>query len=257
MAVVSLTDPLCKPCSYNSHFKVEVYVRKPLMPIHLSKEQVALEMLCLCSQLDLLIRAQVHQEQETNPEETEYFQHHGAEIIYQMNQCLKHLSKPAIQLEDYLDDVGLSTLFPRVEVYIIHGSPIDMLERPPSDAYFPHIGKLNQLLVLSQQLDEDVKHLGSHKYIAHQLSAIYQVLNSIKNILPLCTIRKDIEANFKQLKMSLLTEEGSKLEPQLPAQYVSWVSDLTHNLISTVLSLSDELTGDLTPVMEFISNISS
>nr|XP_055072541.1 uncharacterized protein si:ch211-218d20.15 isoform X1 [Misgurnus anguillicaudatus] len=259
MAVVSLTDPLCKPCSYNSHFKVEVYVRKPLMPIHLSKEQVALEMLCLCSQLDLLIRAQVHQlqEQETNPEETEYFQQHGAEIIYQMNQCLEHLSKPAIQLEDYLDDVGLSTLFPRVEVYIIHGSPVDMLERPPSDAYFPHIGKLNQLLVLSQQLDEDVKHLGSHKYIAHQLSAIYQVLNSIKNILPLCTIRKDIEANFKQLKMSLLTEEGSKLEPQLPAQYVSWVSDLTHNLISTVLSLSDELTGDLTPVMEFISNISS
>lgn len=40
-------------------------------------------------------------------------------------------------------------------------------------AYFPHIGRLNQLLVLSQQLDEDVKHLGSHKYIAHQLSAIY------------------------------------------------------------------------------------
>ncbi len=95
MAAVSLTDPLCKPCSYSPQFKgnlmpissiivaffdvltehehihvlfldyfifaVEVCVRKPLMPIHLSSEQVALEMLCLCSQLDLLIRAQVHQ----------------------------------------------------------------------------------------------------------------------------------------------------------------------------------------------------
>lgn len=40
-------------------------------------------------------------------------------------------------------------------------------------AYFPFIGRLNQLLVLSQQVNEDVKHLGSHKYIAHQLSAIY------------------------------------------------------------------------------------
>ena len=39
--------------------------------------------------------------------------------------------------------------------------------------YFPHIGKLNQLLVLSQQLEDDVKHLGSHKYIAHQLAVIY------------------------------------------------------------------------------------
>ncbi|XP_056611169.1 uncharacterized protein si:ch211-218d20.15 isoform X2 [Triplophysa dalaica] len=257
MAAVSLTDPLCKPCSYNSYFKVEVYVRKPLMPIHLSSDQVGLEMLCLCSQLDLLIRAQVHQlKQDTSPEDFPCFQKEGAELIYQMNQCLEHLSEPVL-LEDYLDAVGLSTLFPRVEVYIIHGSSVDMLERPPSDEYFPHIGKLNQLLVLSQQLDEDIKHLGSHKYVAHQLSAIYQVLNTIKNILPLCTIRKDIEANFKQLKMALIKEEGSKLEPQLPAQYASWVSDLTRNLISTVLSLSEELTGDLSPVMEFISNISS
>lgn len=39
--------------------------------------------------------------------------------------------------------------------------------------YFSHIAKLNQLLVLSQQLEEDIRHLGSHKYIAHQLSVIY------------------------------------------------------------------------------------
>ncbi|XP_051566476.1 uncharacterized protein si:ch211-218d20.15 [Myxocyprinus asiaticus] len=261
MAAVSLTGPLCKPSSYSSHFKVEVCVKKPLMLIHLSSEQVALEMLCLCSQLDLLIRAQVHQFQEqlkmdTSPEESECFKRQGAEIIHQMNQFLEHLSKPVPQLEDYLDVVGLSFLFPRVEVYIIHGSPFDMLERPPSDAYFPHIGKLNQLLVLSQQLDEDVKHLGSHKYIAHQLSAIYQVLNSLKDILSLSIIRKDIEANFKPLKKSLLTEQGSKLEPQLPAHYMSWVSELTHNLISTVLTLSEELTEDLGPVMEFVSNLS-
>lgn len=39
--------------------------------------------------------------------------------------------------------------------------------------YFFHVAKLNQLLVLSQQLEEDIRHLGSHKYIAHQLSVIY------------------------------------------------------------------------------------
>lgn len=39
--------------------------------------------------------------------------------------------------------------------------------------YFLHVAKLNQLLVLSQQLEEDIRHLGSHKYIAHQLSVIY------------------------------------------------------------------------------------
>lgn len=39
--------------------------------------------------------------------------------------------------------------------------------------YFPHLGRLNQLLGLSQQLDNDVKHLGKHKYIAHQLAVVY------------------------------------------------------------------------------------
>lgn len=39
--------------------------------------------------------------------------------------------------------------------------------------YLFHVAKLNQLLVLSQQLEEDIRHLGSHKYITHQLSVIY------------------------------------------------------------------------------------
>ncbi|XP_048049413.1 uncharacterized protein si:ch211-218d20.15 [Megalobrama amblycephala] len=260
MAAVSLTDPLCKPCSYRSHFKVELCVRKPLMPIHLSSDQLALEMLCLCSQLDLLIRAQVHQfqeqiKQDTSPEESESFKRQVAEIIYQMNQCLEHSSEYSVlQLEEFLDVIGLSDVFPRVEVYMIHGRPIDMLEKSPSDAYFPFIGRLNQLLVLSQQVNEDVKHLGSHKYIAHQLSAIYQVLNSFKDCLPLSIIRKDIEANFKELKMSLSKEDGSKLDPQLPAHHASWVSELTQNMISTVLSLSEELTKELNPLKESVSN---
>uniref|UniRef100_A0A3B1K4E0 Si:ch211-218d20.15 n=1 Tax=Astyanax mexicanus TaxID=7994 RepID=A0A3B1K4E0_ASTMX len=253
MAAVSSSEPLCLPCGYSSSFK-ELYVKKPLMLIQLSPEQVALEMLSLCSQLDLLIRAQVHQQfqgqlkQDTSPEESESFQKQ-AEIIDQMNQCLEHLPKPAPLLEDYLDIAGLSVMFPRVEVYIIHGSPVDMLELPPLD-YFPHLGKLNQLVVLSQQLEDDVKHLGSHKYIAHQLAVIYQVINSLSDTLPLITIKRDIEANFKKMKMSLVTEEGSKQEPQLSAQYIN-ISQLTHNIISTVSSLTEEVSEELSPVMSF------
>jgi hypothetical protein len=35
--------------------------------------------------------------------------------------------------QDYLDMVGLSTMYPRVEVFLIQGSPVDMLEKPPMD----------------------------------------------------------------------------------------------------------------------------
>lgn len=106
--------------------------------------------------------------------------------------------------------------------------------------------------MLSQQLEEDIRHLGSHKYIAHQLSVIYvrkiqsqlslfqlffkniyyasasvllclqQVISSFRGIQAFSEIKKDIEANFKQMKQCLVVEEGSRHEPQLAAQYINW-----------------------------------
>ncbi|KAG7261761.1 hypothetical protein CRUP_009513, partial [Coryphaenoides rupestris] len=221
-------------------------VRRPLSPTHLSPEQVGLEMLCLCGQLDLLVRAQVQQfheqlSQDCSPEESDTFQVQGADILDQMLQCLEHLPKPMPQLEDYLDMLGLSTLFPRVEVYLIQGSAVGMLERPPMEEYFSHLAKLNQLLVLSQQLEEDVRHLGSHKYIAHQLSVLY--------------VKRDIEANFKQMKVSLATEEGSRQEPHLAAHYVNWILKITEQIASVVSALPEDLMEDLSPAMNFISQL--
>ncbi|KAM4730697.1 uncharacterized protein FYW61_008938 [Anableps anableps] len=101
---VSTTEPLCQPCVYHEDFKVELQVRRHLMPVRLSPEQVGLEMLCLCGQLDLLIRAQMQQFQEQlghgcSPEESDTFQTQGSEILDQMLQCLEHLPKPMPQLE--------------------------------------------------------------------------------------------------------------------------------------------------------------
>lgn len=42
-------------------WSVELQVKRPLMPVQLSPEQVGLEMFCLCGRLDLLIRAQMQQ----------------------------------------------------------------------------------------------------------------------------------------------------------------------------------------------------
>ncbi|XP_063355524.1 uncharacterized protein si:ch211-218d20.15 isoform X3 [Pelmatolapia mariae] len=261
---VRISEPLCQPCGYHEAFKVELQVKRPLMPVQLSPEQVGLEMLCLCGQLDLLIRSQMQQVdfqeqlgQGCSPEESDTFQAQGSEILDQMLQCLEHLPKPMPQLEDYLDMVGLSAMFPRVEVFLIQGSPVDMLERPPMDEYYFHIAKLNQLLVLSQQLEEDIRHLGSHKYIAHQLSVIYQVLSSFRGIQVFSEIKKDIEANFKQMKQSLVVEEGSRHEPQLAVHYINWILEITQSLTSMVLSLPDELTDDVHQAVTFVSQFLS
>ncbi|XP_060909142.1 uncharacterized protein si:ch211-218d20.15 isoform X2 [Labrus mixtus] len=192
-----------------------------------------------------------------SPEESDTFQAQGSEILDQMLQCLEHLPKPMPQLEDYLDMMGLSVMFPRVEVFLIQGSPVDMLERPPMDEYFFHIAKLNQLLVLSQQLEEDIRHLGSHKYIAHQLSVLYQVVSSFRGIQAFSDIKKDIEANFKQMKQCLVVEEDSRHEPQLAAHYINWILEITQKLTSMVLSLPEELTDDLHQAVTFVSQFLS
>uniref|UniRef100_A0A1A8G8F9 Uncharacterized protein n=2 Tax=Nothobranchius korthausae TaxID=1143690 RepID=A0A1A8G8F9_9TELE len=254
----SASEPICQPSVYHEGFRVELQLRRPLMPVQQSPEQVGLEMLCLCGQLDLLIRAQMQQFQEQlgqgcTPEESDSFQAQGSEILDQMLQCLEHLPKPMPQLEDYLDMVGLSAMFPRVEVFLIQGSPVDMLERPLMDEYFLHVAKLNQLLVLSQQLEEDIRHLGSHKYIAHQLSVLYQVISSFRGIQVFSDIKKDIEANFKQMKQSLVAEEGCRHEPQLAAHYINWILEITQNLTTVVLSLPEELMEDLHQAVTFVS----
>ncbi|XP_004081604.1 uncharacterized protein LOC101166591 isoform X1 [Oryzias latipes] len=259
---VSASEPLYQPCVYHGSFKVELQVKRPLMPVRLSPEQVGLEMLCLCGQLDLLIRTQTQQFQEQlgqgcSPEESDTFQAQGSEILDQMLQCLENLPKPMPELEDYLDAVGLSAMFPRVEVFLIQGSAVEMLEKPQMDEYFVHIAKLNQLLVLSQQLEEDVRHLGSHKYIPHQLSVIYQVLSSFRGIPIFVDMKKKIEANFKQMKQSLVAEDGCRHDPQLAAHYINWILEITQSLTSVVLALPDELTADLHPAITFMSQFLS
>ncbi|KAE8625691.1 hypothetical protein XENTR_v10006365 [Xenopus tropicalis] len=260
MAAVSQSQPVRQPCIYHSCYKVVINLKKPLQPIQMSSKQVALEMFALCSQLDVLIKGEVKQLQEQVADDASHdvslgedatLHTLGADVVERMKECLTNLPEPIPCLEDYLDTSGLSMLFPRVEIYIIHERPVDMLEKPPMDEYYIHIGKLNQLLVLSQQLEDDVKHLGSHKYVAHQLSVLYKVLSYFSGYPSLDLPKRDIEANFKSVKSALATKEGSRQEPVLPAPLLTWLLELTQTIISTVASLPEELTGEIMPVLAY------
>ncbi|XP_043928403.1 uncharacterized protein LOC122802714 isoform X2 [Protopterus annectens] len=258
MAAVSQSEPLCQPCLYLTSFKVTVNIRKPLKPVHLSRKDVALEILSLCCQLDVLIRAEVSLEQlkqDISPVESETFHTRGKEIVERMKTSLGYLPEPIPELEDYFDAEGLSALFPRVEIFIIHGRPVDMLENPAMDEYFSYVSKLNQLVVLSQQLEDDVQHLGSHKYIAHQLSILYQVLKQFTWYLPFNILKRDIEANFKALKATLVKVDGCKQEPLLPSHFVSWILNLSHSIIQIVSSLPGELSEELMPAVSFCASL--
>lgn len=51
---------------------------------------------------------------------------------------------------------------------------------------------------------------------------LQQVICSFRGIQALSEIKKDIEANFKQMKQCLAVDEGSRHEPQLAAHYINW-----------------------------------
>lgn len=54
------------------------------------------------------------------------------------------------------------------------------------------------------------------------VSVLQQVLSSFRGIQVFSEIKKDIEANFKQMKQSLVVEEGSRHDPQLAVHYINW-----------------------------------
>lgn len=51
---------------------------------------------------------------------------------------------------------------------------------------------------------------------------LQQVICSFRGIQALSEIKKDIEANFKQMKQCLVVDEGCRHEPQLAAHYINW-----------------------------------
>lgn len=64
--------------------------------------------------------------------------------------------------------------------------------------------------------------LSFHYKLCASFFFLQQVICSFRGIQALSEIKKDIEANFKQMKQCLVVDEGSRHEPQLAAHYINW-----------------------------------
>lgn len=53
-------------------------------------------------------------------------------------------------------------------------------------------------------------------------TCLQQVLSSFRGIPIFVDMKKKIEANFKQMKQSLVAEDGCRHDPQLAAHYINW-----------------------------------
>ncbi|XP_015760478.1 PREDICTED: uncharacterized protein LOC107339687 [Acropora digitifera] len=184
---VSLPGPLCGLLTYDPSFKVEVRLHEPLWKVQFSPDDVAIEVLTLCSQLEPLCKREYATSSGgiDDAHKVEYqnkFEPKAQVLLEKMKEVLQFLPDPRPTLKEYLRQTGLSLLFPRVTSYLIN---------PDRPAF--------QNQKSSMDGNQSVNQAGP----------------------PLAEYKKNIESNFKSLKASLVPKDKDSI-PKLPQNQKEW-----------------------------------
>ncbi|KXJ11093.1 uncharacterized protein LOC110244242 [Exaiptasia diaphana] len=247
--------PLNQPLAYDPSFKVEVRLHEPLWKVQFSPDDVALELLTLCSQLEVLCKKEYttstgELERAHKVEYQSHFEPKAQFLIEKMRRMLLFLPEPQPSLKEYMRQTGLSVLFPKVASYLANPErPQFYLQKSAMDGYFQQFAMLNQMVTLSQQLNSDIFNLGNHKYIAHQTALLYQAVNQAGN--SMSDYKKNIEGNFKALKSSL-NVSGKDAVPKLPQEQKDWLNNITSTILDKVTSLPANFLQPMASAMIYV-----
>eukprot|EP00899_Mesostigma_viride_P023221 jgi/Mesvir1/4083/Mv08616-RA.1 len=114
----------------------------------------------------------------------------------------------------------------------------------PGKDYLQEIASLNQLLSMSNQLQESACDRRNHKYMAHMVALLYQSLSQVRAGLK--SFKSDIEAHFEDIKA--MTEREAS--PMLSKDLQLWLESMTRGLRSTVAQLPQPILRKLSPVAD-------
>lgn len=181
-------------------------------------------------------------------------------------------TKEVFYEQDCLKLTGLDSLFPRAAKFMqgpdlrpyktLPPSVASFLEAhrqqqlhatpsPIMDGYFAHLSSLNNILMMSQQLNSDLRTCASHKYIAHQTALLYQCLGQVPQF---ARYKKDIEAQFSSIKALCAASAPDQL-PRLSPELQQWLGEVTQRFIEMATSLSADLTAPLGHVTRTIHSL--
>ena len=145
-----------------------------------------------------------------------------------------------------LDNTGLSAICPLVGHYL--GDPDKVYRNdavPTVREYLEHVGALNQLLCIANQLRADVLER-RHKYTAHKIALLYHAINHSK--LAREVLRKRIEEHFEDVKDATESQE----QPTLPEDLQYWIVDLCEDIAKLVREPPNSLRTKLVPVAQYL-----
>ncbi|KAK7455068.1 hypothetical protein BaRGS_00039517, partial [Batillaria attramentaria] len=160
---VCMFPPVVIPKHYDPMFKVDVLLHEPTIASKSTADEIEVDMISLCTQLEALFKKEL--------------------------------------LQEYLEKTGISRMFPRPAAYLKDCRGFSFtLESTRTDEYLTTMSQLHQLTALSHQISEDVAKYPRPKYLAHQLALLYQCISSLPNSEPLAKHKQSIEDNFKAVK---------------------------------------------------------
>ncbi|OWF40885.1 uncharacterized protein LOC110463240 [Mizuhopecten yessoensis] len=237
--------PLVIPMHYVPSFKVDVRLHEPLAGGEVTPTDVEIEMMSLCSQLDVLCKKELRDQNDKKTEHgkvSSVFTDKATVVHDRMKQLLLR-QKQDMSLSQYIVWRGLDKVFPRAVTFLSQPDALTQLDKKTSlDGYYQELGCMNQILSLSMQINSDLHNLSDHKYIAHQLAILYQSVTSL-DAACMETYKKSIEDNFKVVKASLNEDgDGTRL---LSNQHREWLINLTCSIVQILTSFPAELTQEM------------
>ncbi|XP_066266794.1 uncharacterized protein [Branchiostoma lanceolatum] len=262
-AAVSCTPPLCSPLGLDPCFKIDVCIQEPLWVVPVTRGDVAVEIVTLCSQLELLCEKEMNEgvsreflsQDRCRKSLSPTFESHAMVLIGKMREALNRLPQPPAFIQDYLQSTGLAGMFPRAAAYIANPQTLyDLGQQGSMDEHFQHMASLHLVSSMCRQLNSDVNNLANHKYIAHQVALLYQSVNPLGSRGPLAPHEKAIKQNFNNIKQALTVAPDSVDPPRLPPDQAEWMNSLTGSLLTTVSGFPPELRRPMQPVLSFLQN---
>ncbi|XP_033760134.1 uncharacterized protein LOC117342191 [Pecten maximus] len=238
--------PIVVPMHYVPSFKVDVRLHEPLAGGEATPRDIEIEMMSLCSQLDVLCKKELRDQQRKKT--TEHGKVSGAfldkaTVVHDRMKQLLLKQKQDMSLGQYIVWRGLDRVFPRAATFLSKPDGLNLLDKKTGlDGYYQELACINQLLSLSMQINSDLHNLSDHKYIAHQLAILYQSVTSL-DAACMETYKKSIEDNFKVVKTTL--NEGGDGARLLSNEHKQWLINLTCSVVQTLTSFPTELTQEM------------
>ncbi|XP_060573492.1 uncharacterized protein LOC132731344 [Ruditapes philippinarum] len=224
---------------------VDVQLHQPLLSSSTTPDDVRLEMMSLCFQLETLCKKELTENSSIHQGHVSNSFIDRATVVY--DRILHLLAKVPPDYQDclrYLQSQRLDRLYPRAVTYLANPRSFSLdLDKTPLDSYFASVSTLSQLTTLARQMHNDCVNTSSHKYIAHQLALMYQTITQIKS--PLFEQhKKGIEEMFKPIKATLATTDDKQIRCLTQSQQ-EWLLDLTNHILNTVNTFPADLTQDM------------